>query len=82
MVERRCTPGRALGEPIRWSGFVGRQLMVKIHLVGGENLVVEIADPSGVRSALKDPNDVIEVTHDGKSVLIPVRAIAAFVFLS
>ncbi|HUW01244.1 MAG TPA: hypothetical protein VMW08_02710 [Acidimicrobiales bacterium] len=55
--------------------------MIKIHFVGGENLVVEVADTDGFRRALENPEGLIEVTHDGKSVLVRVQAIAAVVFI-
>ena len=53
--------------------------MVKIHLVGGENLVVQVPDVSALPRLLADPNAVLQVTYDGKPVLIPVRAVAAIV---
>jgi hypothetical protein len=56
--------------------------MIRIHFVGGENLVVEVADAEEFRKALENPEGLIEVTHDGKSVLVRVEAVAGAVFLN
>lgn len=56
--------------------------MVKIHLVGGEALVVQIADVAALPQLLRDPDGVLQVTYDGRPVLIPVRAVAAVVQMS
>jgi hypothetical protein len=56
--------------------------MVKIHLVGGEAIVVEIANVAALPELLRDPDAVLQVTYDRKPVLIPVRAIAAVVHMS
>ena len=56
--------------------------MVKIHFVGGENLVVELVDPEAFRARLEDSGGTVEVTHDGKVVVLRVEAIAAVVFLN
>jgi hypothetical protein len=55
--------------------------MVKVHFIGGESLVVSGADASTLEAALADPDGVLRVTHDGKPVLLAVRAIAAVVIL-
>ena len=56
--------------------------MVKIHFIGGENLVITAPDPSVFSGALNDPNGVLEVTHDGKQIFLAVRAIVAIVVMS
>jgi hypothetical protein len=56
--------------------------MVKIHFIGGENLVVDVADPASLAAALRDPDGVLEVTHDGRPLVLAVRAIAAIALLS
>jgi hypothetical protein len=56
--------------------------MVKIHFIGGEDLVVDVADPDGLARSIADPDAVIEVGHDGKRVFLAARAIAALVIMS
>jgi len=58
-----------------------RSEMVKVHFIGGDSLVVDGVDASGLEQALTDPNGVLLVRHDGKPVLLAVRAIAAVVIL-
>ena len=56
--------------------------MVKIHFIGGENIVVEAADPQALVAGLRDPDGVLEVRHDGKRLFLASRAVAAIVLLS
>ncbi len=55
--------------------------MIKMHFVGGDNLVVDVADADAFRKALENPKGLIEVTHDRKTVLVRVEAVAGVVFL-
>lgn len=56
--------------------------MIKIHLIGGENIVAQVADPSSLADLLADPNGVLRVDFDGKPLLVPVRGVAAIVLMS
>lgn len=55
--------------------------MVKIHLIGGENFVVSVADTSSLAALLTDPNGVLEVDFDGRPLLVPVRGVAGVVLM-
>ena len=55
--------------------------MVKIFFIGGQELVVNVSSTEDFADALRDPDGVLEVTHDGHRMLLAVRAIAGIAFL-
>ena len=50
--------------------------MVKIFFIGGQELVVEVPSTAGFADVLRDPDGVLEVRHDGHTMVLAVRAIA------